>query len=154
MGGRGSEACGVTFSADEKAKSSAVMESTTDGATFKDYTYAVIAENYMNYSPDTNHIPQSSYNLAYARVKLIFYSDLNGVKLPEFVYTVPQGSGINAADKKYFFFGCIRPNVIHLTTIDTRGAGFYSLSDHVRGTDKRITDPTLCPSLLNAVPAI
>merc|ERR1711862_1058959 len=104
----------------------AELKTLTDGTTFKDYTYAVIAKRVTG-TPDAAQIDNSKYNLANARLKLNFFSDLNGVRLPEFVYTVPQGSVINVPNKLYFFFGCIRPNTIHLKALDTRGAGFYNI---------------------------
>jgi len=158
----GQNACGASISAHDSAivssgkrgTGTAVLEtSASDDATFKDYTYAVYAER-LTVTPDATQILDTRYNLAVAGVKLVFYSDLNGAKLPEFVYTVPQGSSINTGNKKRFFFGCIRPNVIHMKAIDTRGAGFYGPADSIRGTGKLIDDPTLCDSLKNAVPAI
>jgi len=157
----GDSECGATVSADDKAKvtvgdrgtETAELKTLTDGTTFKDYTYAVIAQR-ITASPNTAQIPDSDYNLAYAGLKLNFYSDLNGVRLPEFVYTVPQGDVINTANKDHFFFGCVRLNVIHLRALDTRGAGFYNTGDDVRGTGYNILDSELCDSLKNLVPAI
>merc|ERR1712025_21907 len=158
----GESGCGVTVSADDTAKITAgfrgtetavLKSSANDGTTFKDYTYAVYAKRKTG-TPNPIQISDSKYNLAYAGLKLNFYSDLNGVRLPEFVYTVPQGSAINTTNKDHFFFGCVRLNVIHLRALDTRGAGFYNTGDDVRGTGYNILDSELCDSLKNLVPAI
>jgi len=156
----GASICGVTISTDKAAlgsvvgKETATLETTSDDAKFKDYTYAIYALNNYNLPPDhqdpPNQIDVSEYNLNKAGLKLNLYDDVNGVSSPAYVYTVPQGSTINSADKWWFFFGCIRPN---MKGLDTRGAGFYWCGDPVRGAGTACT-PGLCEALLNVVPAL
>jgi len=152
--------CGATILLDHVAegsvvgKETATLESTTDGATFKDYTYAIYAEK-RTFPPNNQNPPDqktdADYNLANARLKLNLYGDINGVSHPEFVYQVPQGSTINPANKRVFFFGCVRPN---MKGLDTRGVGFYDYNDQVRGSGKTLFDAELCRALLNVVPAV
>merc|ERR1712130_511526 len=124
-----------------------------DGATFKDYTWAVYARRNSQrpFDQDPVTITDAAYNLAFSRLKLILYGELNGEKLAEYVYTVPQGNPINSGNKDHFFFGCIRPN---FKGIDTRGAGFYSTGDNIRGTNVQPFDTDVCESLLNVEPAL
>jgi len=156
---RGDSLCGATISADGTALAtfgteSAELSSSRDGASFKDYTYAIYATR-MSEAPDNQQsqgasIADAAYNLAFSRLKLNLYGELNGVKLPEYVYTVPQGNPINSVNKFHFFFGCIRPN---FKGIDTRGAGFYDNGDNIRGTNVQVFDTGVCESLLNVEPA-
>jgi len=158
----GDSACGVTISTDKAAlgsvvgKETATLETTSDDVKYKDYTFAIYANNKMTSvsvpaSQDPpNQIDYSAYNLNKAGLKLNLYDDVNGVSSPAYVYTVPQGSTINSANKEVFFFGCIRPN---MKGLDTRGAGFYWCGDRVRGIGTACT-LELCEVLLNVVPAL
>jgi len=155
----GDSQCGVTISDNGEAlgttfgTESAELASTTDAATFKDYTYAIYA--YRRTTRPDDQDPETKtdadYNLAYSRLKLNLYGELNGIDVAEYVYTVPQGNPINSGNKWIFFFGCIRPNY---KGIDTRGAGFYGSGENIRGTNAQAFSTAVCESLLNVEPAL
>merc|ERR1712098_53434 len=92
----GDSQCGVTISDNGEAfgttfgTESAELASTTDAATFKDYTYAIYA--YRRTTRPDDQDPETKtdadYNLAYSRLKLNLYGELNGIDVAEYVYTV------------------------------------------------------------------
>ena len=129
--------CGVIFNRDEFAdytEHQATLTTLDDGTKYQDYTYAVMADD------DTD-----DYNLSEGGLTLtVEYDGVVKQTLAAPQYR-PDGANVNYDGRKFFFFGCFRPQY---GFVDTRGAGFYDKDDAVFA-GLRSKDSGLCKALLN-----